>query len=299
MDLDGGDREEVSVPAVCCAALSAFFFCVTHMAAVSVLSIDTVQELPGADVYPSLESRNLASSQHSLSATILPPGSGSTMVNRLALFASSSLFTKAIETAAQRYTELLQAPMTSSTTTYDGSSFSASEEDVALQACFDLLVCEALSTRLSSALTMLNSASSTPGMPFEFSLYILHFANFPPLVLFSDHWFVTYRECTRAKSYLIKALEDYSGWLEGTFGPYQCIHSPSLVEYRRSTICRYQPSSSSMPGHGTRVASGSFASWCRRQRISHFWGFPFVTTLSLCLVTITDEYTCHVSGYPK
>ena len=181
MDLDGGDREEVSVPAVCCAALSAFFFCVTHMAAVSVLSIDTVQELPGADVYPSLESRNLASSQHSLSATILPPGSGSTMVNRLALFASSTLFTKAIETAAQRYTELLQAPMTSSTTTYDGSSFSASEEDVALQACFDLLVCEALSTRLSSALTMLNSASSTPGMPFEFSLYILHFANFPPL----------------------------------------------------------------------------------------------------------------------
>ena len=174
VDLDGGDREQVSVPAVCCAALSAFFFCVTHMAAVSVLSIDTVQELPGADVYPSLESRNLASSQHSLSATILPPGSGSTMVNRLALFASSILFTKSIETAAQRYTELLQAPMTSSTSTYEsnGSPFTASEEDVALQACFDLLVCEALSARLSGALTMLNSASSTPGMYFKSKLSI-------------------------------------------------------------------------------------------------------------------------------
>ena len=167
VDLDGGEREEVSVPAACCAALSAYFFCVTHMAAVSVLSIDTVQELPGADVYPSLESRSLAASSNSLSVTtIVPPGSGSTTVNRLALFASSILFTKSIETAAQRYTELLQAPMTSSTSTYEsnGSPFTASEEDVALQACFDLLVCEALSARLSGALTMLNSASSTPGM---------------------------------------------------------------------------------------------------------------------------------------
>ena len=162
MDLDGGDREEVFVPAVCCAALSAFFFCVSHMAAVSVLSIDTVQELPGADVYPSLESRSLASSQHTTSATtILPSVNGPTPINRLALFASSTLFSKAIETAAQRYTELLQAPMTSYES--NGSSFTANEEDVALQACFDLLVCEALSTRLSGALAMLNSASGTPG----------------------------------------------------------------------------------------------------------------------------------------
>ena len=97
------------------------------------------------------------------------------MVNRLALFASSILFTKAIETAAQRYTELLQAPMTT-TTIYEsnGSSFSASEEDVALQACFDLLVCEALSTRLSGALTMLNSASPIPGILFESKLLIYY-----------------------------------------------------------------------------------------------------------------------------
>ena len=136
------------------------------MAAVSVLSIDTVQELPGDDVYPSLESRSLASSQPPITTTTTVGGSGGSMVNRLALFASSILFTKAIETAAQRYTDLLQAPMSSlsSTTAYDNSSLSLaafSEEDVALQACFDLLVCEVLLTRLTSALTMLHSGTSS------------------------------------------------------------------------------------------------------------------------------------------
>jgi hypothetical protein len=138
VELDGGEREQVAVPTACCSALSAFFFLVAHAAATSLLSIDTVQELPGADVYPTL---GLKAGQGSGQPQPQP-------LNRLALFATTALYHKAVEAVAQRYMELLKAPVP--TAGEGGHGAVPSEEDVALQACFDLLVCEALAARLAA-----------------------------------------------------------------------------------------------------------------------------------------------------
>ena len=138
VELDGGEREQVAIPTACCAALSAFFFQVAHVAASSLLSVDTVQDMPGPDVYPS-PSTHVSPQQQQ---------------HGLALFASSALFTKAVEVAAQKYMELLKAAPSAAAAAAaaaaaDNTHGAASEEDVALQACFDLLVCEALSARLA------------------------------------------------------------------------------------------------------------------------------------------------------
>ena len=151
VELDGGEREQVAVPTACCSALSAFFFLVAHVAATSLLSIDTVQELPGADLYPAAGPRAGQGS-----------GQSQPLISRLALFATTALYQRAVEAVAQRYMELLKAPSAAAGEGH-GAVAAPSEEDVALQACFDLLVCEALTARLTpSASAPAAAASAAP-----------------------------------------------------------------------------------------------------------------------------------------
>lgn len=132
VELDAADssessREQVALPTYVCASLANFLFSLSHCAACSLLSVDTVQQLPSADLFAPLAP--LPSNDEEEKKV---------PVSRMAHFASSQLYEVAISTVADTYSALLDKA---------ASTACLSDEDVALQVVFDLMACVALEAR--------------------------------------------------------------------------------------------------------------------------------------------------------
>ena len=122
-------REQVSLPTSICSSLAIFFFSLSHAAACSLLSVDTVQQMPPPDLFSS-------------TPLILENDSGERIesVGRIAHYASAKLYSIALSAVVDAYSMLLKRAASSTEKVL-------SEEDVALQAVFDLMVCDALGVR--------------------------------------------------------------------------------------------------------------------------------------------------------
>ena len=135
VDLDAGDtaddcREQVCLPTSICTSLSAFLFNLSHCVARSLISVDTVQQLPLEELFA--PSAPLALSYDDSEERPTP-------VNRMAHFATTRLYSLAIAAVAGTYTSMLR--------TLGSSKEGLAEEDIALQAIFDLMSCVALEER--------------------------------------------------------------------------------------------------------------------------------------------------------
>ena len=128
VDPGSANREQVALPTSICTSLAAFLFSFSHAAACSLLSVDTVQQLPPPDLFPT--------------PLTLENGDDEIVesVNRIAHYASTTLFSTALSAAVDTYTTLLKQASSS-------SEKNLSEEDVAIQAVFDLMACESLGGR--------------------------------------------------------------------------------------------------------------------------------------------------------
>ena len=128
-DLESSNREQVALPTSICSSLATFLFSLSHTAACSLLSVDTVHQLPPADLFTS-------------TPLILEDGRDDRIefVDRIAYFASTALYSMAISATVNAYSHLLKKANSS-------SEKKLSEEDVALQVVFDLMVCEGLGDR--------------------------------------------------------------------------------------------------------------------------------------------------------
>jgi hypothetical protein len=132
VELDAADsaesnREQVALPTYVCASLANFLFSLSHCAACSLLSVDTVQQLPSGDLFAPLAP--LPSSEEE---------ERKVPVSRMAHYASTQLYEIAICTVADTYSALLDRA---------ASTACLSDEDVALQVVFDLMACVALEAR--------------------------------------------------------------------------------------------------------------------------------------------------------
>jgi hypothetical protein len=142
-----GNREKMALPTSVCTSLSTFLFSLTHSTACAMLSVDTVQQLPPSDIFPSSSSTILLEDNAYNGEPILEP------VNRIAHYVSTALYSTALCTIADTYSSLLKS---------FSSSSSPGDEDVALQALFDLMACEALGERcgLPVPQTLINCMAS-------------------------------------------------------------------------------------------------------------------------------------------
>ena len=132
VELDAADstensREQVALPTYVCASLANFLFSLGHCAACSLLSVDTVQQLPSADLFAPLSPLPSNDEEESKAP-----------VSRMAHYASTQLYEIAISTVADTYSALLDRA---------ASTACLSDEDVALQVVFDLMACVALEAR--------------------------------------------------------------------------------------------------------------------------------------------------------
>lgn len=98
-DGDERQREQVSIPTLACTSLSAFLFTLSHSIACSLLSVDTVQQLPPADIFPP---STLSKESYGDREIEKDP------VNRIALHASTVLYSIALTTIADTYSTLLR-----------------------------------------------------------------------------------------------------------------------------------------------------------------------------------------------
>lgn len=135
VDLDAGDtagecREQVCLPTSICTSLSAFLFNLSHCVARSIISVDTVQQLPLEELFA--PSASLALSYDDSEERPTP-------VNRMAHFATTRLYSLAIAAIAGTYASMLK--------TLISSKEALAEEDIVLQAIFDLISCVALEER--------------------------------------------------------------------------------------------------------------------------------------------------------
>ena len=128
-DPESSNREQVALPTSICSSLATFLFSLSHTAACSLLSVDTVHQLPPADLFTS-------------TPLIVEDDRDERIefVDRIAHFASTALYSMAISATVSAYSLLLKKSNSS-------SGKKLSEEDVVLQVVFDLLVCEALGDR--------------------------------------------------------------------------------------------------------------------------------------------------------
>jgi hypothetical protein len=135
VDLDAGDttddcREQVCLPTSICTSLSAFLFNLSHCVARSLISVDTVQQLPLDDLFA--PSAPLSLSYDDTEERPAP-------VHRMAHFATTRLYSLAIGAVAGTYASMLK--------TVIASKEGLAEEDIVLQAIFDLMSCVALEER--------------------------------------------------------------------------------------------------------------------------------------------------------
>lgn len=135
VDLDAGDttddcREQVCLPTSICTSLSAFLFNLSHCVARSLISVDTVQQLPLDDLFA--PSAPLSLSYDDTEERPAP-------VHRMAHFATTRLYSLAIGAVAGTYASMLK--------TVIASKEGLAEEDIVLQAIFDLMSCVALEGR--------------------------------------------------------------------------------------------------------------------------------------------------------
>jgi hypothetical protein len=133
-DSDERHREQVSIPTLACTSLSAFLFTLSHSIACSLLSVDTVQQLPPVDIFPPSPLPKESYGDREMEKD---------PVNRIALHASTVLYSIALTTIANTYSTLLRDS--------GSSSSQPGDEDVALQALFDLMVCDSLADRCGLA----------------------------------------------------------------------------------------------------------------------------------------------------
>lgn len=135
VDLDAGDttddcREQVCLPTSICTSLSAFLFNLSHCVARSLISVDTVQQLPLDDLFA--PSAPLSLSYDDTEERPAP-------VHRMAHFVTTRLYSLAIGAVAGTYASMLK--------TVIASKEGLAEEDIVLQATFDLMSCVALEER--------------------------------------------------------------------------------------------------------------------------------------------------------
>lgn len=122
-----GNREQVSLPTSVSASLAAYLFFLTHSAACSLISVDTVQQLPPSNLFAPTDTTSSASALEDMQDTV-------SQVNRMALFASSSLYSSAIAAVGDTYSSLLRSASTSTSTTSPSQEKEGLQsEDVALQ----------------------------------------------------------------------------------------------------------------------------------------------------------------------
>lgn len=135
VDLDADDtidhcREQVCLPTSICTSLSAFLFNLSHCVARSLISVDTVQQLPLDDLFA--PSAPLSLSYDDTEERPAP-------VHRMAYFATSRLYSLAIGAVASTYASMLKTEI--------AYKEGLAEEDIVLQAIFDLMSCAALEER--------------------------------------------------------------------------------------------------------------------------------------------------------
>ena len=102
----GGSKEKIFVPATPSSPLTAFLFSAAHTVAVSLLSVDSVQQLPPSAVFLSSTGRVGAASGEDESV----------VASNLALYATLLLLSGAMQIVVDAYSKLLDVVTTSSHT---------------------------------------------------------------------------------------------------------------------------------------------------------------------------------------